>query len=216
MTDNSTAGSGTNGEPPGWYADPWGRRRPTLVERPRAERPDPRRSGRAATYRRLVRRSGRRENRTLVGWAQADRSHTACLGGRACARRSQSRPRKQQQRRHPPTERARDSSVRSCSDSWLWLHGALSGEYGVSTGRVGSGSRLTFHAGEPRLSEWMDKHTRVAWCTHPQPWTVEPTVIRNLDLPLTLQGNAHHAFSTKLASIRAQARRQARELDIIP
>jgi hypothetical protein len=40
-------------------------------------------------------------------------------------------------------------------------------------------------------------------------------VIRNLDLPLNLRGNAHHAFANELASIRARARQQARELDII-
>ena len=91
----------------------------------------------------------------------------------------------------------------------------LQKELGLELRRVGSGNRLTFHAGEPVLNEWMSGHARVVWCTHPQPWTVEPTVIRNLDLPLNLQGNDRHAFSTELTSIRARARRKARELDTV-
>lgn len=97
----------------------------------------------------------------------------------------------------------------------LTLGCLLQKELGLELRRVGSGNRLTFHAGESILSEWMNEHTRVVWCTHPQPWTVEPAVIRRLDLPLNLQGNAHHGFSAELASIRAQARRQARELDTV-
>ena len=43
----------------------------------------------------------------------------------------------------------------------------LSAELGIDLYRVGSGTRLTFGAGEQRLSEWMSENAFVSWIVHP-------------------------------------------------
>lgn len=86
---------------------------------------------------------------------------------------------------------------------------------GLELRRVGSGKRMTFgKAGEAALSQWMANNARVCWVEQDEPWTSESQLISQLDLPLNLDQNRHHAFHGRLKERRAQARQQARELPI--
>ena len=49
--------------------------------------------------------------------------------------------------------------------------------------RVGDAKRVTFGAGEHKLSDWMGENAFVAWMEHPAPWEIEPALIRELVLP---------------------------------
>jgi hypothetical protein len=79
---------------------------------------------------------------------------------------------------------------------------------------VGSGTRLTFAAGEARLSEWLEAHALLAWVEHPRPWIPEPDLIRSVSLPLNLEHNREHPFHPVLTQIRANAREKARGLPV--
>lgn len=74
--------------------------------------------------------------------------------------------------------------------------------------RVGSGRRLTFADGEPKLTQWLRRNAFVTWIVHPEPWIVERSVIQKLSLPLNLDMNAH-PFRTVLSGLRSDARRIA-------
>ena len=91
----------------------------------------------------------------------------------------------------------------------------LADELGIELRRVGSGSRMTFLAGEQRLSAWMGENARVAWVARPEPWELEDYLIRNLDVPLNLDGNARNAFHPSLSAIRAAAVARARRLPVM-
>jgi hypothetical protein len=56
----------------------------------------------------------------------------------------------------------------------LTLGALLNEQLNVQLRRVGSGSRLTFAAGEAVLSQWMAEHARVCWTTTNEPWLLEP------------------------------------------
>ena len=94
----------------------------------------------------------------------------------------------------------------------LTLASQLASELDVQLRRVGSGRRLTFADGEPVLSGWMGRHARVCWMAHPRPWELEQALVARLDLPLNLDGNAHHRCYRQLRGIRAQAKATARAL----
>jgi hypothetical protein len=96
----------------------------------------------------------------------------------------------------------------------LTLGYVLAAQLGLQLRRVGSGQRLTFADGEQALSGWMGSHARVCWMTHPRPWELEQALVVRLDLPLNLDGNAHHPFSPNLRSLRAAARATARALPV--
>src|SRR5262249_38106261 len=81
--------------------------------------------------------------------------------------------------------------------------------------RVGSGRRLTFSAGESRLSQWMEDHARVAWHVCEQPWVLEKELISKLDLPLNLDQNSRHAHHGELRRLRHEAMARARELPVM-
>jgi len=91
----------------------------------------------------------------------------------------------------------------------------LSAELGIELRRVGSGTRMTFGAGEQHLSDWMAHHALVAWVVNPEPWLLEERLIADLDVPLNLDGNAHNAFHPTLRAARATAVARARALPII-
>jgi hypothetical protein len=92
----------------------------------------------------------------------------------------------------------------------------LAEELGLELRRVGRGKRLTFTVeGERRLSEWMDGHAFVTWTEMSQPWLLEAKLFRDLDLPLNLADNEHHAFCNDLAALRCAARERARALPIL-
>lgn len=90
----------------------------------------------------------------------------------------------------------------------LTLGCLLAHELGLRLMRSGSG-RLTFGAGEQKLSQWMDRNAMVAWYVHPKPWDVETLVIEEMDLPFNLQHNKDHAFHDTLSMIRRKARESA-------
>ncbi len=81
---------------------------------------------------------------------------------------------------------------------------------GVSLERTRS-NRLRFGAGERLLSDWMDRHARVAWISVEAPWQIERAVVRGLELPLNRAHNAAHPFYATLGASRAAARAAADE-----
>ena len=98
----------------------------------------------------------------------------------------------------------------------LTLGCLLAEELGLELRRVGGGRRLTFTVeGERRLSVWMANHAFVAWTETPQPWLLEVKLLRELALPLNLDGNRHHPFRERLSVLRAAARARARARPVI-
>lgn len=91
----------------------------------------------------------------------------------------------------------------------------LADELGIELRRVGSGTRMTFLAGEQRLSSWMGESARVAWVARPEPWELEDYLINHVDVPLNLDGNGRNAFHPSLSAIRAAAVARARQLPVI-
>jgi hypothetical protein len=59
---------------------------------------------------------------------------------------------------------------------------------------VGSDRRLTFAAGEARLSAWMADNAYVAWVETERPGLAEQRLIAPVNLPLNLDQNRQHAF----------------------
>jgi hypothetical protein len=97
----------------------------------------------------------------------------------------------------------------------LTLGCLLSEELGLDLRRVGSGTRMTFHEGEERLSEWMRAHARVAFTTCAEPWITEEQLIASLSLPLNLAGNERHLFHPSLTALRREHKERARMRPIL-
>ncbi len=95
----------------------------------------------------------------------------------------------------------------------LTLGCLLSASLGIELRRVGK--TMTFGDGEARLSTWMAENAYVAWVEAESPWLLERELIHELDLPLNLDQNHHHAFHETLALLRKEARTRARNLPII-
>jgi hypothetical protein len=99
----------------------------------------------------------------------------------------------------------------------LTLGSLLADELGISLRRVGTaGGRLTFGAGEAVLSDWMAEHACVCWTVDPEPWQKEAQMLRDVDLPLNLDQNAHSGFHASLKQARARQRELARSLPALP
>ncbi|MGY1741162.1 MULTISPECIES: GIY-YIG nuclease family protein [unclassified Blastococcus] len=92
----------------------------------------------------------------------------------------------------------------------------LADELGIQLRRVGSGNRRTFVDGEHDLSAWMAAHARVSFIAHERPWELEDELIKRLDLPLNLEGNAHNAFHPELTRVRKLAVEAANALPVLP
>jgi hypothetical protein len=90
----------------------------------------------------------------------------------------------------------------------------LSDTLGITLRRTGSGSSLTFGAGEATLSKWMAEHAVVSWLVHPEPWSIEGQLIKEISLPLNIQGNGDHPFVPHLRHIRSRARDGAKSLPV--
>ena len=91
----------------------------------------------------------------------------------------------------------------------------LEEQSGFPLRRVGSGKRVTLtHAGEQWLDDWMEKNAFVAWMMHPEPWTIEHELLRELSCPLNIDGNAHHLFYSIIKTMRTKALLRAREMPI--
>ena len=80
---------------------------------------------------------------------------------------------------------------------------------------MGSGRRLTFAAGEAKLSAWMADNASVTWVETDRPWLAEQQLIASVNLPLNLDQNRQHAFHQQLTKVRADARRAARMLPVV-
>jgi hypothetical protein len=91
----------------------------------------------------------------------------------------------------------------------------LAEQLGLELRRVGSGTRLTFAAGEEVLSEWMRQNAFVTWLVHPAPWELEKHLIGELALPLNLDQNDRHPLHAVLSQVRRKARARARALPIV-
>lgn len=96
----------------------------------------------------------------------------------------------------------------------LTLGCLLAEQLGIQLRRLGSGTRLTFADGEPRLSQWMAENAFACWVAHELPWELEDALVSTLDLPLNLQGNNRHPFHQRLKGMRAAARDRARALPV--
>jgi hypothetical protein len=97
----------------------------------------------------------------------------------------------------------------------LTLGCLLTERLGIQLRRVGSGRRLTFAAGEARLSAWMADNAYVTWVETDHPWLAEQQFIASVNLPLNLDQNRHHAFHQQLTQVRVDARMTARTLPIV-
>ena len=91
----------------------------------------------------------------------------------------------------------------------------LADELGIQLRRVGSGTRMTFGAGEQVLSAWMAENALVSWVVREAPWELEDDLIAALDLPLNLKGNQRNPFHRVLSQARAQCVAQARALPVL-
>lgn len=115
-------------------------------------------------------------------------------------------------------ERIRIHFSRNASGSTLRrsLGSLLALELGIQLRRTGKSERLTFGAGEAALSDWMSEYARVCWLVDAEPWRIETELISELVLPLNLDQNKHSAFHATLSAGRAEQKRIALELPVIP
>ena len=91
----------------------------------------------------------------------------------------------------------------------------LSEESNFPLRRVGSGRRMTFtHNGEQWLDNWLESNAFVCWVKNSNPREIEDKLFQTLSLPLNIQGNRHHPFSSDLNSLRKKAILRAKELPI--
>lgn len=75
---------------------------------------------------------------------------------------------------------------------------------------TGGSERITLGpAGEKELSAWLCENARVVWCEYPSPWTMEASLITELNVPLNLRGNERHPFFMTLSNSRSACRQQA-------
>jgi hypothetical protein len=115
-------------------------------------------------------------------------------------------------------KRLRQHYARSAEASTLrrTLGCLLADELRLQLRRVGSsGRRTTFIRGEQVLSDWMAENAFVSWVARERPWDLEGELIRELDLPLNLQGNSRNAFHPALTDARARCLAQARALPVL-
>jgi hypothetical protein len=124
--------------------------------------------------------------------------------------RAQSRQRLRNRVRYHYTGNAEGSTLRKT------LGSLLVDELDIELRRVGSGKRMTFGSGEAVLSRWMGENALVSWIVDEEPWIVEAFLIKELDVPLNLDGNAHNRFHPELTAARARAVANARSLSILP
>lgn len=97
----------------------------------------------------------------------------------------------------------------------LTLGSLLAEDLGIELRLVGSGTRLTFGAGEAQLSEWMSEHARVCWTETAEPWLLEHDLLEHHVLPLNLDQNGHSPFQSTLSAIRGAQRARARTLPVL-
>lgn len=88
----------------------------------------------------------------------------------------------------------------------------LQAELGIELRRVGGGKRMTFEAGEAKLSACMASNAFVCWAPCSEPWIVQERLIATVSLPLNLDQNRNHIFHATLTALRRDAKLRAREL----
>lgn len=91
----------------------------------------------------------------------------------------------------------------------LTLGCLLGHSLGLRLQTVSLSGRMTFAAGEDRLSAWMSEHAYVTWMPYNSPWLLEDRLIEEVSLPLNLRGNEAHAFHPALTDLRRAAREEA-------
>jgi hypothetical protein len=96
----------------------------------------------------------------------------------------------------------------------LTLGCLLSKALGIQLRRVGSGKRLPFAEGDPKLSQWMANNAYVVWAACEEPWLTEDQLISTVFLPLNLDQNRANCFHPVLSTLRRQAKMRAREMPI--
>ena len=80
---------------------------------------------------------------------------------------------------------------------------------------IGKKIRYTFtHKGEQWLDRWLEKNAFVYFIEHMEPWDLEKVLIKEISLPLNIQGNKNHPFAKSLSKIRRDARTLARDKPI--
>ena len=101
--------------------------------------------------------------------------------------------------------KARGSTLR------LSLGCLLQHELDLIPQRYGCGKRIWFgEIGEARLTQWMRLHARVAWIVDDEPWEIEVPAIESYSLPLNIEHNAAHQFSSVLKAIRKACKQEAK------
>ncbi len=91
----------------------------------------------------------------------------------------------------------------------------LGEELGFALRRVGSGKRQTFAGGEAVLNRWMAENAAVSWVQHPEPWFLEPKLVKALLLPLNFQDNERNPFAAELKRRRRDAAVKAGKLRVL-
>jgi hypothetical protein len=71
---------------------------------------------------------------------------------------------------------------------------------------VPASGKLHFGVHEKVLDHWLDVHARVAWVEHPEPWTVEGDLVRELGVPLNRDHNQAHPAYSLVGAARAAVR----------
>ena len=67
--------------------------------------------------------------------------------------------------------------------------------------------------GEQALDAWMDRNIFLVWKEMEKPWLLEEELLKELSIPLNLQGNEQHPFHPELSRIRSNAKNQAVAMD---
>ncbi len=86
---------------------------------------------------------------------------------------------------------------------------------GIQLRRVGNGNRMTFAAGERKLSDWLEQNAFVVWVVKSEPWEVEKELIQKVSLPLNLEHNKTHPFHDTLSALRDREKSRAEQLPIL-
>lgn len=71
-------------------------------------------------------------------------------------------------------------------------------------------NRISFGEGETKLNKWLDENLRFTWYGIKSPWLYEEALLKEIEVPLNLEGNQHHSFHPILTQIRKEYRERAK------
>ena len=72
--------------------------------------------------------------------------------------------------------------------------------------------RISFGEGEAELNKWLDENLRFTWFVIKSPWLYEEALLKEIKVPLNLQGNQYHSFHPILTKIRKEHRQRANQV----